>query len=250
MRALRLAFFLSVSTTSGIALLPASALAQGGGMTPLAVDLGKVPVGSWAEYNITSNDMKGKLRWAVVEKAAAGIGIEMSMEGGITAMTGGQKTTTRMLLDHNPLGASNPVKRLIVQRGDSDPMELPADNPIVQAQKFAKPDPKHLVKKESIKVPGGSFTASHYKEDRGQATIEYWMNETVPPLGLVKMVGTPKVAGAGPKVVMELAAKGGDAKPTLTKTPKPMDPAMMMGAPPPSGGSDKPAPAPTKPAKK
>jgi hypothetical protein len=212
----------------------------------MAVDLAKVPVGSWADYNITTNDMKGKLRWALVEKIPAGIGVEMTMEGGITALIGGQKSTTRMLLDPDPLKAKNPVKRLILQRGDNDPMELPADNPAVQAQKFARPDPKNLVKKETIKVPGGSFNASHYREVRGDSTIEYWLSETVLPLGLVKMVSTPKSAGTGPKVTMELAAKGSDAKPTITKQPKPIDPAMLGGAPPAAPAK---APSPARPAK-
>ena len=45
------------------------------------------------------------------------------------------------------------------------------------------------------------------------------MNETVLPLGLVKMPGEPETGGSGPKVTMELSAKGSDAKPAITKTP-------------------------------
>ena len=48
-------------------------LAQGQGTTPIGTDIGKVPAGAWAEYNITMNDMKGKLRWALVERRLSSI---------------------------------------------------------------------------------------------------------------------------------------------------------------------------------
>jgi hypothetical protein len=124
----------------------------------------------------------------------------------------------------------------------------------VQAQKFTRPDPKNLVKKETIKVPAGTFATSRYKETRGDSVVEYWMSETALPLGLVKMTGVPRPGSPGPKVVMEMSAKGNDAKPAITKAPKPIDPQLMggMGAPPPakpaaSGGGGK---ATEKPAKK
>jgi hypothetical protein len=202
-----------------------------------------VPAGSWSEYNITMNDMKGKMRWALVERTPSSIAVELTVEGGLTAMIGGQKVVSKMVLEPDPLKHPTPVKRMMIQMADQDPMELPANDPRVQAQKFTRPDPKNLVNKETIKVPAGTFTTSHYKETRGDSVVEYWVNETALPLGLVKMSGAPKAGSPGPKVNMELSAKGNDAKPAITKPTKPIDPNMMMGAgaPPPAAPTAKPA---------
>lgn len=240
---------------AALLLLPAVARAQGQGTTPVGTDIGKVPTGSWADYNITMNDMKGKMRWALVERTPSSLAVELTVEGGLTAMIGGQKVVSKMVLEPDPMKHPKPVKRMMIQMADQDPMELPAEDPRVQAQKFTRPDPKHLVKKETIKVPAGSFATSHYKETRGTSVVEYWMSDTALPLGLVKMIGTPEKGAPGPKVVMEMSAKGDGAKPAITKATKPIDPGLMggMGAPPPPSKPAAPAGAAKsgdKPAKK
>jgi hypothetical protein len=245
---------LAFTLTMMALLLPSAARAQGQGTTPLGTDIGKVPTGAWADYNITMNDMKGKMRWALVERTPSSLAVEMTVEGGLTAMIGGQKVISRMVLEPDPLKHPKPVKRMIIQMADQDPMELPTEDPRVQAQKFTRPDPKNLVKKETIKVPAGTFATSRYKETRGDSVVEYWISETALPLGLVKMTGVPQPGSPGPKVVMEMSAKGNDAKGMITKATKPIDPALMggMGAPPP-GKPAAPAPAAgkaDKPAKK
>ena len=233
--------------------IPGAVWAQGGGppVTPVAVNIQKVPVGSWAEYavNITppkGEKMKGKARWALVARNADGVSFEMSMEGGPTAMMGGQKMTSKMVLAPDPTKSDRPVRQLIMQMGDMDPFEMPAEAPQVRGQRFEKPDPKKLVGKETIKVPGGSFPTSHYRDKREQGTVDFWISETVPPLGMVKMTVTPNEGTQGPNVVLELSGKGADAKPTITKKAKPFDPAMMGGRPPgaPPPGAPPPGAAP------
>ncbi len=114
-------------------LAPAVASAQGrggggggmgmGGPTPIGVDLGKVPVGAWAEYTMTRGEMPSrKVRFSVVGRDKAGTKLEQSSEGG---PNGGGPTVLGLTLDDDPTKEGG-VKKVVMQRGDADPMEMPA----------------------------------------------------------------------------------------------------------------------------
>jgi hypothetical protein len=158
----------------------------------------------------------------------------MSMLGAMTAQMGG-KITLKMVLDPDPIGAAKPVKEMVMQVGDGDPMQAPADAP---RQKFQKPDAKTLVGKETIKVEAGSFPSTHYRDHTPAGTVDVWVSEAIPPLGLVKVATTPEPKAGDadspsiPPATMELSATGTGAKPTITKPAKPFDPrGMTVGAP-------------------
>ena len=228
--------------------LPAVAQPGGAlGATPLAVDLKKVPLGSWAEYQISFGDKAAKARWALVGRKADSVTIEMIMEGGPAAQMGG-KMTARLVMAPDPTKTDHAVKQMVMQLEGQDPMEMPTQG---TNQKFEKPDPKKLVGKETVKVPAGSIATSHYRDNNERGSIDMWISESAPPLGLVKLNFVPKAGAPMPSVSMELSGKGKDAKATITKTPKPFDPAAMMGAragghggPPPGAGGPPPvAPA-------
>jgi hypothetical protein len=184
----------------------------------------------------------------------------MTAEGGPMAAMGG-KMVMRMVLVPDPIKADKPVKEMVMQMGDKDPMQLPLNMPGMPAQKFQKPDPKKLVGKESIKVAGGTFKASHYRETTDSGTIDSWVSTEAPPLGMIKVATTPKAGATGPggqplpPVTMELSARGKDAKPSITKAPKPFDPQSMggpggahPGSGPPPGAGHAPGAAPPPPA--
>jgi hypothetical protein len=223
--------------------VPIPALGQGLGSdaTPLALDLKKVPVGSWAEYTLTigsgGEGMTVKSRWALVARDASSNTLETMIEGGPMAAAGG-KTVMKLVLVPDPVKSDKPVKQMVMKMGDRDAMEMPLDMPGMPAQKFQKPDPKKLVGKEQLKVPAGTFKASHYRDVTHGVTIDAWISEEIAPLGLVKLTTTPGAGAAGPQgqaippMNMQLTARGKDAKPTLTKPAKPFDPAAF-GAPPP-----------------
>lgn len=221
-----------------LVLLPTAAAAQPTGSPqslPLVVDLKKAAIGSWAEYGMTFGEIKMKSRWALVARTASATTLEMSMEGGPTAQMGG-KLTLKMVLDPDPIGAAKPVKEIVMQIGDGDPMLAPPDAP---AQKFQKPNPKTLVGKETIKVAARTFATTHYRDHTPVGTVDVWVSEEVPPLGLVKVVTTPEPGGAKqppiPAATMELAGTGTGAEPTITKPAKPFDPGKMMGGAPRAG---------------
>jgi hypothetical protein len=230
---------LSTLLTSSLLTAPAAAWAQmaQGPPTPLAVDLGKMPVGSWAKYNMTMGTMPPmSMKMALVSRAAAGNTLEMSVEGGLAAAAG--SVVTQMTLAP---GSEGSVKKLILQVGANDPMAMPVEG--AQGKQFSKPDPKTLVKEETVKVAAGSYKAKHYHDKTPQGdTVDFWVSESVAPLGLVKIEMTQKSNPMinGP-IKMELAAAGKDAKPVITKTPKPFDQTALMkqmmggaGAPPPA----------------
>jgi hypothetical protein len=235
--------------------------APGGSSTPLALDLKKVPVGSWAEYSMSIGKGEGmtvKSRWALVARDANSNTMEMSAEGQPLARVGG-KMVVKTVLVPDPVGSDKPVKQMVVKVGAHDPMEMPLDMPGMPPQRFEKPDPKKLVGKEQVKVPAGTFKASHYRTVNDSGTVDAWVNDDVAPLGMVKVVTTPKPGSMGPggqplsTVTMELVARGKDAKATITKSGKPFDPSVFGGPPaggPPAGGAPPAAPPAAAPKKK
>jgi len=225
---------------------------------PIATDLAKVPVGSSADYTMALGQLpKMKMRIALVNKSAAANEIETVVEGGMISAAG--KMVMHMTLGP---GSDVSVKKMVAQLGAADPMELPRE--MAGGKAFTKPNPKSALRSETIKVPAGSFKTKHYRDKTAEGdAIDYWVSESAPPFGLVKIEvdqkNNPQIKG---KLVFELTGLGKDAKPLVTKPPKPYDQAALMqqmmsasgaGSGPPGAGGAKPAPAappPSPPAKK
>jgi hypothetical protein len=79
-------------------------------------------------------------------------------------------------------------------------------------------------------VAGGSLAASHYRDVLPDSTVDSWLSDAIPPLGVVKIVSTPRPDAAGPggkplpPVTMELVAHGRDARPAITRPARPFTP--------------------------
>jgi hypothetical protein len=137
-----------------------------------------------------------------------------------------------MVLAADPTSGEKAPKPMVMQFGDDAPMLVPSDTPV---QKFQQPDPKNLVGKEELKVAAGTFKTTHYREKNAMGTVDVWVNETVSPLGLVKVITTPEVDKKAPSAMqipaatMELSGTGTGAKPAITKKPKPFDEKKMNG---------------------
>jgi len=213
-------------------VIPAAAMAQAPGQPPplpMAVDIKKVPVGAWAEYEMTVGQLPPmKSRMALVAKGADTNTMEMTMQGGMLSMAGG-KMIVQTVVDADQ-SKEKPVKRVVMQIGDNDPMEMPVDNK--QQMQFHKPDPKSFVKEETVKVAAGTFKAKHYREKTPSGDpFDFWVSADVPPFGIVKVEAQQKhaAAPAGGPVHFELTALGKDAKMTITKPAKPFDQGQMVG---------------------
>lgn len=225
--------------------IPRAAHAQQPGQgppLPLAIDLKKVAIGSWAEYGMNVGQTAPmKMRMALVGRSGASNTFEMSVEGGMLAMAG--RIVTQTVVDVDPTKESS-VKKIIMQIADNDPMDMPLDGGL--KRQFVKPDPKSLVKSETIKVAAGSFKTKHYRDKTPQGDpFDFWVSPDAPPLGLVKVeiAQGPTPAGKGP-IRFELTGLGKNAKVTITKPAKPMDQATLvkeimggagLGSAPPSG---------------
>ncbi len=95
-----------------------------------------------------------KTRWAFVGRDASGNTLELTMDGPAAASDRlGGKLVTRMVLLPDPIGSSKPIRQLIVQVGDRDPVDVPLGTPGLPGQKFQNPDPKKLVGKATITSP-------------------------------------------------------------------------------------------------
>ena len=116
------------------------------------------------------------------------------MQGGMLSMAGG-KMIVQTVVDADQ-SKEKPVKRVVMQIGDNDPMEMPVDNK--QQTQFHKPDPKSFVKEETVKVAAGSFKTKHYREKTPSGDpFDFWVSSDVPPFGIVKVEAEQKHA-AGP----------------------------------------------------
>jgi hypothetical protein len=219
------------------ALLPTATHADG---PPLTVDFKRAPVGTWAEYAVkvgNGGTQSMKTRWSFLARDAQSNTVELSMEGPAagTAQIGG-KIVTRMVLLPDPIGAGRPFRQIVVQLGDREPQDIPLDMPGLPQQKFQNPDPKKLVGRQTITVGAGTFSTGHYRDVLPDSVVDSWLDDRVPPLGVVKIVSTPRPDAVGPggkplpTVTMELLAHGKDARPAITRPVRPFDPAAPDNA--------------------
>jgi hypothetical protein len=205
------------------------AAAQGPALT---VDLTHAAVGTWADYAVTvgagpqASTMTA--RWAFLARDAATNTLELTVDGPAAASPQlGGKVVTRMVLAHDPVGMTRPFRQLVMQIGDREPLDIPLDLPGLPAQKFQNPDPRKMIAHETITVAGGTFPTHHYRDVLPDSTVDSWLSDDVHPLGVVKIVSTPKpdIPGPGgrplPPVTMELAGHGRDARPAITRPARP-----------------------------
>jgi hypothetical protein len=198
--------------------------------TALTVDFKRAPTGSWAEYDVKvgpAGTVSMKTRWAFLARDASGNTLELTTEGQAAASARiGGKVVTRMVLLPDPIGSSKPIRQLVVQLGDRDPLDIPLDTPGLPGQKFQNPDPKKMVGRQSITVAAGTFSTSYYRDVLPDSVVESWLDDQVPPLGVVKIVSTPRPGAEGPGgqplplVTMELLAHGKNARPAITRPVK------------------------------
>lgn len=108
----------------------------------------------------------------------------------------------------------------VVQVADRPPMELPEEM-LHEAHPFqfddARADSQDLGK-ESITTPAGTFSCEHYKKKDGSA--DFWVSESVVPIGLVKSVEKGQT--------VTLVKTVTNATDKITGAVQPFDPMMFM----------------------
>ena len=208
---------------------------------PIATDVARLPLGGFAEYGFNMGQQPPwKQRFSLVGRDEKAQHIEALVDGG--PLGPGSRALVR--LDIDPSAEVERVKRMVVRAGDLAPMEFPAGASLPKDQ-FAKLDPGKLVGERSVTVPAGTFKTRYYRDQLANGdTVEYWVNQEVAPLGIVKMEASFKQAG-GP-LTMQLLARGAGARAALTETPRPHDQQAFnrevmttaQGGPPPEHGAE------------
>ena len=113
--------------------------------------------------------------------------------------------------------------RMVMQMPGQDPMEMDMNmNAMGRGMKQTTPaniaDKAEIVGTESVTVPAGTFSCTHFRMKDG--TGDAWVSDKVSPWGLVKSQSKDSS--------MVLAKVITDAKDHITGTPTKFDPMQMM----------------------
>jgi hypothetical protein len=206
--------------------LPAAAQSPGP-VLPMGMDIRKAAVGTWSEYTVTVAELPPfQQRFALVGRDAATHSVEMISEGG--TMGPGGKAIIKVILEADPAKKER-VRKVIIQVADNAPMELQQD-PNRDKDQFAPLNPRKLVGKETLKVAAGTFATRHFRDKAAAGAMDVWVSDEAPPFGIVKMRGSASQGGENSyPITLELASRGKDAKPVITKAPQPFDQSVLMG---------------------
>lgn len=182
---------------------------------PLAADVTTVPVGSWSEYALSGGGASGSIRWAVTARDVKGTTFEVSIPD--AGLGKGKKGT---IVQRMTVGGARTIDDAAIQVGEADPLALKG---MAKDARFTTPDPATKTGNESVTVQAGTYSADHYRVATPQGTLDYWVADKVPPLGLVKLTFTPSMKArvvkkrAAGVVTIELAKTGTDAKAVVVK---------------------------------
>jgi hypothetical protein len=193
-------------------------------LMPSAIDLDMVPLGRWAEYDETYlGTVTIKERIALVAKGAAGNTLETTTE-----TAGGNKTVFATVFSGGREGAgAGQVMSNVFQVADDPPMQAP---PLAPGQApYPRLDVSKLAGVDTIGTRAGAFRARHYRDRTPYGEqVDVWIDETVGPLGLIKLEAEQKqhpTIRAG--FTFELAATGGGAIPQITEPALPFDASVL-----------------------
>jgi hypothetical protein len=116
---------------------------------------------------------------------------------------------------------------MIVQMPGQDPMDMGTMGAAMGGRMQQKApssimNDAEIVGTDTVTVPAGTFSCTHYRKKGGGAGDEAWISDKVSPWGLVKSQGKD-----GESIVLINVLS--DAKDHITGTPRKFDPSMMMG---------------------
>jgi hypothetical protein len=214
-------FFSTLGALALLAGLPAGLAAQD--LAAICTGLEDAEVGDWAEYQVTSPQGSGTMRFAMLPKGAAadeGQWFEMSMNMNEQAMV------LQLLVGDWPFDPDD-IEAVVMKPADQPAMRVPdmmlgqlrgqMNVPMQGMSESCRAS--EMLGQESVTVPAGTFSTHRLQpaeEDAGQV----WVSSDV-PFGLVK--------GEGPEGSMILVGTGHDATTSITETPQDMPGMPGMG---------------------
>lgn len=156
-----------------VSLAPAEAEAPAPPALPIATDLSKVPVGTWAEYAVSGAGLSSTVRWAVVGRDGEGTTLEVSIAD--SQIGSGKRARVVQRITVPGATATAPamapsIRRAAIQVGDGDPLALPA----TPAAALAQVDPARRLANEDVRVKAGSFAAARHRQVTATQTCASW----------------------------------------------------------------------------
>lgn len=178
-------------------------------------------VGTGAAYEMTKDGKKNEMEITIVGKEDVDGKTAYWLEIAMTDQRSSQPVYVKNLMSVSDAGVTS--MRMVMQMSGQDPMEMDMNmNPVGRGMKQTTPaniaDKAELVGTESVTVPAGTFSCTHYRMKDGSG--DAWVSDKVGPWGLVKSQGKDNTTVLA-KVIT-------DAKDHITGTPKKFDPLQMM----------------------
>jgi len=207
---------------AALALATPLAAQMFGPKTPTLSGIWHPVVGAGAAYETTKDGKKNELEILIVGKedvdGKPAFWLEMAMTDQRTSQPVYVKTL--MSVSDNSIIST----RMVMQMpGQPDPMEMDlSTNPMGRGMKQTTPvtiaDKAEVVGTESVTVPAGTFSCTHFRMKDGSG--DAWVSDKVSPWGLVKSQGKDSST-----VLAKIIT---DAKDHITGTPKKFDMGQMM----------------------
>jgi hypothetical protein len=179
-------------------------------------------VGSGAVYEFTKEGKQSQIELSIVGKEDVDGKTSFWQEFAMTDPRTSQPVFAKTLVSVSDTGIV--TSRMVMQMPGMPPMEMPSgmgpggrNTNTALANNLA--EKAEIVGTESITVPAGTFSCSHYHMKDG--TGDGWVSDKVSPWGLVKSVGKD-----GDNIVLVKVLT--DAKDHITGTPQKFDPSQMM----------------------
>jgi hypothetical protein len=178
-------------------------------------------VGAGAVYETTRDGKKSEMEITVVGKEDVDGKTAYWMEMAIADPRTPQPMYVKNLISVNDAGITS--MRVVMQMPGGDPMEMdsgtnPKGRGMNQEVAVNLAEKAEIAGTESITVPAGTFSCTHYRMKDG--TGDAWVSDKVSPWGLVKSQSKDSST-----VLAKVIA---DAKDHITGTPRKFDPTQMM----------------------
>jgi hypothetical protein len=193
-----------------------------GPRTPTLSGIWHPVVGTGAAYETMAKDgKKNQMEITIVGKENVEGKDAYWMEMALTDQGTSQPAFVKSLTSVNENSVTS--TRMVMQMPGQDPMEMDLSmGPMGRGAKPSTPvniaDKAEIVGTESVTVPAGTFSCTHYRMKDG--TGDAWVSDKVAPWGLVKSQSKDSTT-----VLTKVIA---DAKDHITGTPKKFDPMQMM----------------------
>ena len=178
-------------------------------------------VGTGASYEITKDGKKSEIEITIVGKEDVEGKTAFWLEMAMTDPGTSQQVYAKNLMSVSDTGVTS--MRLVMQLPGQVPMEIdtsmaPGGRRMQQTTPVNIADKAEVVGTESVTVPAGTFSCTHYRMKDG--TGDAWISDKVGPWGLVKSQSKDSS--------LVLAKVITDAKDRITGTPTKFDPTQMM----------------------